>query len=42
MALYEMALWQLPDECEAWLPDGSYLVAEEMGFSIPYKFLSQS
>ena len=26
-----MAYLPLPDECEAWLPDGSVLVAEEMG-----------
>ena len=27
-----MALQPLPDECEAWFPDGSDLVAKEMGF----------
>ena len=31
MALCETALWPLPGECEAWLSDGSDLVAEEMG-----------
>ena len=29
-----MALLPLPDECEAWLPDDSDLVAEEMRFGL--------
>ena len=42
MAVYEMALQPLQDECEAWVPDDSDLVAEDMRFELGWNSTSNT